>query len=404
MLASAVDLRLRPPLLYGPYASSACRTALESPLSKQVAAPPSPAKAAPTTTGSLGSPLSPPRLTSAPTTARHTMPRSRASSTSRSSFHIPITPARPSAPQSTAASVASVLSASPSASSSSSSSSSAGSTSAAVARGLTAHAGLDTGLSTRARREGKGKGKGSAVDGVRSGEGEQRDREGEGTTSDEAGTSSEEELGEGLDGDEAEGALDGAAGSGEAPEVEPPTRRGGATAPSPGGSRARSDRANGADEEGEGSGGRRDEDEASEDGSEEMVDDEEEEEEDEEPTLKYARWGGGSLELFAKDTASAIAVCAKYTVRCSHALPTRSRSLRRPCTTAQVLGTHNGAVFVHTPEGQLVKRYRPHSAMVNALSVDSTCDFVASASMDGAPSFPSYLTHPAHGTSRQAES
>ncbi|GAA6004052.1 Vps41p [Rhodotorula paludigena] len=109
---------------------------------------------------------------------------------------------------------------------------------------------------------------------------------------------------------------------------------------------------------------------ASEDADESGSDDDE----DDEPTLKYARLSGGTQELFAKDTASAVAVCSKYII----------------------LGTHNGAIFVLTPEGQFVKRYRPHSAMVNGLSVDSTCEFVASASMDGRVAIQSLTTPEAH--------
>lgn len=127
------------------------------------------------------------------------------------------------------------------------------------------------------------------------------------------------------------------------------------------------------------------EEDASEDADESGSDDDE----DDEPTLKYARLGGGTLELFAKDTASAVAVCSKYIVRriCARRLP---RSALLNSSVVQILGTHNGAIFVLTPEGQFVKRYRPHSAMVNGLSVDSTCEFVASASMDG--SFASLLS------------
>lgn len=49
----------------------------------------------------------------------------------------------------------------------------------------------------------------------------------------------------------------------------------------------------------------------------------------------------------------------------------------------QVLGSHNGAVYVLNLEGRLLKTFRPHAAMVNDLSLDLQSDFVASASMDG---------------------
>lgn len=48
-----------------------------------------------------------------------------------------------------------------------------------------------------------------------------------------------------------------------------------------------------------------------------------------------------------------------------------------------MLGTHNGAIFVLNFEGKILKRVRPHAAMVNDLSIDDGSDFVGSASMDG---------------------
>ncbi|BGP13310.1 Vacuolar protein sorting-associated protein 41 [Rhodosporidiobolus nylandii] len=102
---------------------------------------------------------------------------------------------------------------------------------------------------------------------------------------------------------------------------------------------------------------------ADEEEEEEEEDEAGEEEDDEEPTLKYSRFGGasGGDLLSGKDTASAVTVCGKYIV----------------------LGTHNGAILVLTPEGKLVKRWQPHQAMVMDLSVDHGSEFVASASMDG---------------------
>ena len=49
----------------------------------------------------------------------------------------------------------------------------------------------------------------------------------------------------------------------------------------------------------------------------------------------------------------------------------------------QVLGSHNGAVYVLNLDGRLLKTFRPHAAMVNDLSLDLQSEFVASASMDG---------------------
>ncbi|KPV76970.1 uncharacterized protein RHOBADRAFT_51945 [Rhodotorula graminis WP1] len=281
------------------------------------------------------------------------MPASQHSSTP--SFHIPITPARPSAPRSTAASV---LSASPPGGPSSAGSSIAG---------LAARTALDTSLP---HVNGKGKGRALELDGEEDDEASVASGEAapgpEDSTSDAASSSNEQEE------DEAElgGAeLDpGRALSGGEHEVEPPAGGARAASSSPGASRARRDRGQGSEEGGSGPAGSGEEGEASEDDSDE------DEDEDEEPTLKYARLGGGTVDLFAKDTASAIAVCATYTV----------------------LGTHNGVVFIFTRDGQLVKRYRPHSAMVNALSIDSTCEFVASASMDGRVAIQSVATTEAH--------
>ncbi|BGP22319.1 vacuolar protein sorting VPS41 [Rhodotorula toruloides] len=120
----------------------------------------------------------------------------------------------------------------------------------------------------------------------------------------------------------------------------------------------------------------REQDEAEKEESGSSADEEEGEGEDvdDEPTLKYARIGGASTEILSKDTASAIAVCSNYTI----------------------VGTHNGALFVLSTEGTLVKRYRPHSAMINDLSIDSTCEFVASASMDGRVAIQSLTTTEAH--------
>ncbi|GAA5973692.1 hypothetical protein JCM11641_005083 [Rhodosporidiobolus odoratus] len=97
------------------------------------------------------------------------------------------------------------------------------------------------------------------------------------------------------------------------------------------------------------------------DGSETDSAEEDEGDEDEEPTLKYSRLGGAGADALGKETASTVKVCGKYII----------------------LGTHNGAVCVLKPDGSLVKRFQPHSAMIMDLSVDLTSDFVASASMDG---------------------
>ncbi|SCV72404.1 BQ2448_3941 [Microbotryum intermedium] len=81
----------------------------------------------------------------------------------------------------------------------------------------------------------------------------------------------------------------------------------------------------------------------------------------EEPTLKYARLGGATTNLLLKDSASALAVCAKYIA----------------------MGTYSGAICVLDRQGQLVKIFQPHTAMINDLNIDTTSEFIAAASMDG---------------------
>lgn len=44
-------------------------------------------------------------------------------------------------------------------------------------------------------------------------------------------------------------------------------------------------------------------------------------------------------------------------------------------------------ILVLSPDGRLLKRFRPHSATINDLSIDSTGEYVGSASMDGAFNF-----------------
>lgn len=111
----------------------------------------------------------------------------------------------------------------------------------------------------------------------------------------------------------------------------------------------------------------------------------EDEEEEEEPTLKYSRLGGGTTEILIKDSASALAVSTQYIV--SPRLFRTARAPRFPAHVAllvsQAMGTHNGAIFILDFQGNVIKRFRPHAAMVNDLSIDSASEFVASASMDG---------------------
>ncbi|KWU41462.1 vacuolar protein sorting-associated protein 41, partial [Rhodotorula sp. JG-1b] len=110
------------------------------------------------------------------------------------------------------------------------------------------------------------------------------------------------------------------------------------------------------------------------DEEEEDGEEEEDEEEEEEPTLKYSRLEGSAAQIFSKDTASAIAVCEKYII----------------------VGSHNGMIFVLSPEGRLLNRFRPHSATINDLSIDSTGEYVGSASMDGLVSIQSLVSTENH--------
>ncbi|SGY69838.1 BQ5605_C004g03069 [Microbotryum silenes-dioicae] len=110
-----------------------------------------------------------------------------------------------------------------------------------------------------------------------------------------------------------------------------------------------------------------DDDDDDEEDEDEDEDDDENDEQDsttydeEEPTLKYARLGGATTNLLLKDSASALAVCAKHIA----------------------MGTYSGAILVLDHQGQLVKIFKPHTAMINDLNIDTTSEFVAAASMDG---------------------
>ncbi|GAA5924717.1 Vps41p [Sporobolomyces koalae] len=107
---------------------------------------------------------------------------------------------------------------------------------------------------------------------------------------------------------------------------------------------------------------------------EEEEEEEEDDEEEEEPTLKYARLGGSTEGILERDSASALLVSSKYII----------------------LGSHDGAVYVLNLEGKLLKTFRPHTAMVNDLSLDLQSEFVASASMDGKVAIHSLTTPEAH--------
>ncbi|KAH7343609.1 vacuolar assembling protein VPS41 [Rhizoctonia solani] len=88
---------------------------------------------------------------------------------------------------------------------------------------------------------------------------------------------------------------------------------------------------------------------------------EEEEEEDVEPSLKYERMGGDTAQLLEKDSACALAMS----------------------DSVMLLGTHNGIVHILDFNGTRQKSYRPHTATITDMSIDTTGDFVATASIDG---------------------
>lgn len=110
--------------------------------------------------------------------------------------------------------------------------------------------------------------------------------------------------------------------------------------------------------------------------------DEDEDEEEEEPALKYERLGGAVTGLLEKDSASAVAVSVKFLV-CLIACHIIRVVFQ--CK-GQVIGTHSGIVHVLDYLGNRIRSYRPHSASINEICVDTTSDFIGTASVDGMPS------------------
>ncbi|KAF8237909.1 vacuolar assembling protein VPS41 [Tricholoma matsutake] len=90
-------------------------------------------------------------------------------------------------------------------------------------------------------------------------------------------------------------------------------------------------------------------------------DEDEEDEDDEEPALKYERIGGSIPDLLKKDTASALSIANKL----------------------MALGTHGGIVHILDLNGKRIKSYKPHLASIIDISMDSTGEFVSTASLDG---------------------
>ncbi|OLL22208.1 Vacuolar protein sorting-associated protein 41 [Neolecta irregularis DAH-3] len=100
--------------------------------------------------------------------------------------------------------------------------------------------------------------------------------------------------------------------------------------------------------------------------------DEADDSEDEEQRLKYTRINGDIPELLKFDAISACAISKKILVCFEERL-----------VSPQVVGTHNGRVYVFDFNGTQLQRFNTHSAAIFDLSIDSNGAFVASASMDG---------------------
>ncbi|VDC00011.1 unnamed protein product, partial [Peniophora sp. CBMAI 1063] len=103
------------------------------------------------------------------------------------------------------------------------------------------------------------------------------------------------------------------------------------------------------------------ESEETDDASSEEEDEESEDEEDEEPALKYERLGGAFPELFARETASCLAISNKLLA----------------------FGTHSGVVHVLDMAGNRVKSFKPHTASITDMHFDPSADFIGTASIDG---------------------
>jgi hypothetical protein len=94
---------------------------------------------------------------------------------------------------------------------------------------------------------------------------------------------------------------------------------------------------------------------------EEEQEEEEEEEEEEEPKLKYQRLGASVTEILKTDSASCLSSHEKFLA----------------------IGTHAGFVHIVDFAGHETKRFKPHTAIVNDVSVDGAGEWVASCSDDG---------------------
>ena len=83
--------------------------------------------------------------------------------------------------------------------------------------------------------------------------------------------------------------------------------------------------------------------------------------EDPEPILKYQRLGASVTEILSSDVAICLAVHSRFLA----------------------LGTKSGGVHVLDLNGNEIRRFTPHSARINCVSIDSTGEFVGSCSQDG---------------------
>lgn len=110
---------------------------------------------------------------------------------------------------------------------------------------------------------------------------------------------------------------------------------------------------------GQGVGEEKVDDDGEEDEDDEDEDDEEEEEE--EPRLKYQRLGNSVPEILKREAASSVRVHEKFVA----------------------LGTHEGWIYILDFNGNEIRRFGAHTAIVNDLSFDRLGEFIASCSDDG---------------------
>ncbi|KAG0140920.1 hypothetical protein CROQUDRAFT_52527 [Cronartium quercuum f. sp. fusiforme G11] len=96
-------------------------------------------------------------------------------------------------------------------------------------------------------------------------------------------------------------------------------------------------------------------------GSHGLSDEDAEEEDEEEPLFKYRRQEGEVERIFGKDSACAIFASEK----------------------SVAIGTQNGVVYILNHRSEILKRFRPHAAFIHDIKLDTSDQFVATASMDG---------------------